>query len=292
MKPAPFTYAAPASVDDALALLDTHGEAAKLLAGGQSLVPMMNLRLASPTHVIDLNRVEGLDYLEERNGVLAIGAMTRQRVLERSAVVRQHYPLLTEAAPLIGHPATRNRGTVGGSIAHADPAAELPALLLTHGGSVIVKHVGGEREIPAENFFVSYFTTVLEPGELLTEVRLRRWPEGTGWCFLEESRRYGDYAVVGVAALMRLDANGQCAEVAVTLFGVGEVPYVVASAPALLVGQPPSEARLTAVGQAAAEGVTPEDDVHASAAFRRHLSAVLTRHALRTSAERAGASPL
>ncbi len=131
-----------------------------------------------------------------------------QRALERSEVVRQHYPLLAEAAPLIGHPATRNRGTVGGSIAHADPAAELPALLLTHGGSVVVHGADGEREISANDFFVSYFTTALEPGELLTEVRLRRWPEGTGWCFLEESRRYGDYAVVGVAALMRLDTDG------------------------------------------------------------------------------------
>ncbi len=287
MKPAPFTYAAPTSVDEVIALLDTHGEAAKLLAGGQSLTPMMNLRLATPAYIIDLNRLEGLDYMEERDGFLTIGAMTRQRRLERSEMVRQHYPLLAEAAPAIGHPATRNRGTVGGSIAHADPAAELPALLLTHGGSVVVHSANGERDVPAEDFFVTYFTTVLEPGELLTEVRLRRWPAGTGWCFLEESRRYGDYAVVGVAALMRLDAEGRCAEVAVTLFGVGDAPYPVTQATALLVGQTPSEERVAAVGQAAAESVEPEDDVHASVAFRRHLSAVLTRRALRTAAERA-----
>lgn len=287
MKPAPFTYASPTTVDDVIALLDTHGEAAKLLAGGQSLTPMMNLRLASPEYVIDLNRIEGLDYMEERDGVLAIGAMTRQRRLERSDVVRQHYPLLAEAAPLIGHPATRNRGTIGGSLAHADPAAELPALLLTHGGSVVVQGVHGSREIPAEEFFVTILTTTLEPGELLTEVRLRRWPAGTGWCFLEESRRYGDYAVVGVAALLHLHADGGCAQVAVTLFGVGDTPYVVAEAPTLLVGHRPGEDRFTAVGQAAAEGVEPEDDVHASAAFRRHLCAVLTRRALRTAAERA-----
>lgn len=291
MKPAPFTYAAPSSVDDVLALLNTHGEAAKLLAGGQSLTPMMNLRLATPAFIIDLNRLAGLDYIEERNGFLAIGAMARQRVLERSEVVRRHYPLLAEAAPLIGHPATRNRGTVGGSNSHADPAAELPALLLTHGGSVVVHGADGDREIPAEDFFVSYFTTVLAPGELLTEVRLRRWPEGTGWCFLEESRRHGDYAVVGVATLLCLNADGQCTEVAVTLFGVGETPHRVAQAAPLLVGHPPSEARLDEVGQAAADGVKPEDDVHASAAFRRHFSAVLTRRALRTAAERAGSKP-
>lgn len=288
MKPAPFTYAAPESVAEVIALLDTHGDAAKLLAGGQSLTPMMNLRLASPAYIIDLNCLAGLDYIEERDGYLAIGAMTRQRRLERSEVVRQHYPLLAETARLIGHPATRNRGTVGGSIAHADPAAELPALLLTYGGSVVAHGSDGDREIPAEDFFVSYFTTALEPGELLTEVRLRRWPEGTGCCFLEESRRYGDYAVVGVSALMHLDADGRCDEVAVTLFGVGEAPYPVAQAASLLVGQIPGEERLSAVGQAAAEGVEPEDDVHASAAFRRHLSAVLTRRVLRTAAERAG----
>ncbi|ETW98890.1 MAG: hypothetical protein ETSY1_16990 [Candidatus Entotheonella factor] len=288
MKPAPFTYAAPESVDEVIALLDAHGGDAKLLAGGQSLTPMMNLRLASPAYVIDLNRLEGFEYMQERDGFLAIGAMTRQRHLERSALVRQHYPLLAEAARLIGHPATRNRGTVGGSIAHADPAAELPALLLTYGGSVIARGAGGDQEIPAEDFFVSYFTTALEPGELLTEVRLRRWPEGTGWCFLEESRRYGDYAVAGVAALMHVNASGRCDEVAVTVFGVGDVPYPVGQAASLLVGQVPSEERLAAVGQAAAEGIEPEDDVHASAAFRRHLSAVLTHRALRTAADRAG----
>ncbi len=280
-------YAAPTTVGEAIHLLDTHGEAAKLMAGGQSLTPMMNLRLASPEYVIDLNRIEGLDYIEERDGLLTIGAMTRQRRLERSAVVRQHYPLLAEAAPLIGHPATRNRGTVGGSLAHADPAAELPAVLLTHGGSVVVQGANGDREIPAADFFVTLWSTALEPGELLTEVRLRRWPAGTGWCFLEESRRYGDYAVVGVAALLHVGADGRCAQAAVTLFGVGDVPYAVSEAPALLVGQTPDDDRFAAVGQAAAEGAAPEDDVHASAAFRRHLCAVLTRRALRTAAERA-----
>lgn len=288
MKPAPFTYAAPTTVDEVIALLDTHGEAAKLMAGGQSLTPMMNLRLASPKYIIDLNGLEGLDHLEERDDFLVIGAMTRQRRLERSEVVREHYPLLAEAAAVIGHPATRNRGTIGGSLAHADPAAELPALLLTYGGSVLVQGANGAREIPAADFFVTFLTTALEPGELLTEVRLRRWPTGTGWCFLEESRRYGDFAVAGVAALVHLDADGRCTQAAVTLFGVGDAPYPVAEATGLLVGQMPDEDRFAAVAQAAAEGAEPEDDVHASAAFRRHLCAVLTRRALRTAVERAG----
>ena len=287
MKPAPFTYTAPSTVEEAIALLTEHGEEAKVLAGGQSLVPMMNFRLARPQYVIDLNRVAGLDYLTARNGVLAVGAMTRQRSLERSDLVQQHSPLLAEATALIGHPAIRNRGTVGGSMAHADPAAELPAVLLAYGGSVTVQGPQGAREVAAGELFVTYFTTSLASDEILTEVRFPRWPPGTGWCFMEESRRHGDFAMVGVAALLTLDAHRRCTRVAVALTGVGGVPYNVAEAPALLVGQMPDEARMAAVAQAASAGVEPEGDIHASAEFRRHLSGVLTRRALRQAVERA-----
>jgi carbon-monoxide dehydrogenase medium subunit len=250
---------------------------------------MMNLRLARPQHIVDLNRIAGLDYITEREDALAIGTMTRQRSLERAPLVRQRYPLLSEAATLIGHVAIRNRGTVGGSIAHADPAAELPAALLAHGGSVQVQGPRGTRQIAGDAFFQAYLTTALEPDEILTEVRWPRWPTGTGWCFMEESRRHGDFAMVGVAVLLTLDAARQCTQVAIALCGVGGMPHKVAAAPALLLGHPLDEARLRDVAQAAAAEIEPEGDLHASAEFRRHLSAVLTQRALRKAAERATA---
>jgi CO/xanthine dehydrogenase FAD-binding subunit len=287
MKPAPFTYAAPSTVEEAIALLAEHGDTAKLLAGGQSLMPLMNLRLARPQYIIDLNRIAGLDSIQEHDGALVVGTMTRQRSLERVPTVRQYYPLLSEATTLIGHVAIRNRGTVGGSIAHADPAAEQPAVLLAHGGSVQVQGPRGTRQIVADSLFRTYLTTDLEPDEILTEVHFPRWSLGTGWCFMEESRRHGDFAMVGVAVLLTLDAARQCTEVAVALCGVGDRPHKVAAAPTLLLGHPLDEARLRAVAQAAASEIEPDSDLHASAEFRRHLSAVLTQRALRKAAERA-----
>jgi aerobic carbon-monoxide dehydrogenase medium subunit len=287
MKPAPFTYAAPSTIDEAIALLRAHGDTVKLLAGGQSLMPMMNLRLARPQYIVDLNRIPDLAYLTERDGVLAVGALTRQRSLERSPTVRRDYPLLYEATTLMGHMAIRNRGTVGGSIAHADPAAELPAVLLAHGGSVQVQGPRGTRQIAAIDLFRAYLTTALEPDEILTEVRFPRYPAGTGWCFMEESRRHGDFAMVGVAVLLTLDPARQCTHVEVVLCGVGGVPHKVAAAPALLLGHPVDDARLSDLAQIAASEIEPESDLHASTEFRRHLSAVLTRRALRKAAERA-----
>ena len=287
MKPAPFTYAAPTTLEEALALLAEYGDTAKLLAGGQSLMPLMNLRLARPQYIIDLNRIAGLDAIQERDSALVIGTMTRQRSLERLPDVRQHYPLLYEATTLIGHVAIRNRGTVGGSIAHADPAAELPAVLLAHGGSVQVQGPRGTRQIGADDLFRTYLTTALEPDEILTEVYFPRWPAGTGWCFMEESRRHGDFAMVGVAVLLTLDAAQRCTQVAVALCGVGDRPHKVAAAPALLLGHPLDEARLRDVAQAAAAEIEPDSDLHASAEFRRHLSTVLTQRALRQAAARA-----
>jgi CO/xanthine dehydrogenase FAD-binding subunit len=292
MKPAPFSYAAPSTLEEAITLLGECGETAKLLAGGQSLIPMMNFRLARPEYVIDLNRVSGLDFISERDDVLVVGAMTRQRNLERAAVVRQHYPLLLEATELIGHAAIRNRGTVGGSIAHADPAAELPAVLLAYGGSVRVQGPQGTRQVAAEDLFLTYFTTALEPMEILTEVHFPRWPQGTGWCFLEESRRYGDFAMVGVAALLTLATERQCTQAAVVLTGVGGTPHKVEEATTILCGHVVDEARIAEVAQAAADGVDPEGDLHASAEFRRHLSGVLTRRALSKAADRATAGQI
>ena len=287
MKPAPFTYAAPSTLEEALTLLNEHSDAVKLLAGGQSLMPMLNLRLARPQYIVDLNRIPGLDYIAERDGALAVGALTRQHSLERSPSVRQDYPLLYEATTLIGHRAIRNRGTVGGSIVHADPAAELPAVLVAHGGSVQVRGPRGTRQIAATDFFRAYLTTALEPDEILTEVRFPRPPAGTGWCCMEESRRHGDFAMVGVAVLLTLDTARQCTHVAVVLCGVGGVPHHVAAAPALLLGHTVEAARLRNVAQAAASEIEPESDLHASAEFRRHLSTVLIQRAVRQAAARA-----
>jgi len=248
---------------------------------------MLNLRLARPQYIVDLNRIPGLDYIAERDGGLAVGTLTRQRSLERSSSVRQDYPLLYEATALIGHRAIRNRGTVGGSIAHADPAAELPAVLVAHRGSVQVRGPNGTRQIAATDFFRAYLTTALESDEILTEVRFPHPPVGTGWCFLEESRRHGDFAMVGVAVLLTLDMARQCTHVAVVLCGVGGVPHQVAAAPALLLGHTVDTARLRDVAQAAASEIEPESDLHASAEFRRHLSTVLIQRAVRQAAERA-----
>jgi len=290
MKPAPFTYAAPSTLEDAITLLREYGDTVKLLAGGQSLMPMLNLRLARPQYIVDLNRIPGLDYIAERVGVLAVGALTRQRSLERSPSVRQDYPLLYEATILIGHRAIRNRGTVGGSIVHADPAAELPAALIAYGGSVQIQGPRGTRQIPATDFFRAYLTTALEPDEILTEVRFPRPPAGTGWCFMEESRRHGDFAMVGVAVLLTLDTARQCTRVSIVLFGVGNMPHQVAAAPALLLGHTVDAERLRDVAQAAASEIEPESDLHASADFRRHLSTVLIQRAGLQAAARATAS--
>ncbi len=287
MKPAPFSYVAPSSINEVVALLDDYGDTAKLLAGGQSLLPMMNFRLARPAYIIDLNRLDGLDYIIERDDTLVVGAMTRHSRLERSDLIAQHYPLLQEAVTFIGHTAIRNRGTIGGSLAHADPAAELPAILLAYGGSVCVQGPSGTREVAAKDLFLTYFTTTLAANEMLTEVRLPRWPSATGWCFLEESRRHGDFAMVGVAALVTLDTEGQCTQAAVTITGVGGVPYNVNEVASLLVGHPAAAERIAQVAQAAADGVDPEGDIHASAEFRRHLSGVLTQRALTRAVERA-----
>ena len=287
MKPAPFAYLSPASVDEAVALLNDYRDSAKLLAGGQSLLPMMNFRLARPAYIIDLNRVQGLDYIIERDDTLRIGAMTRHRHLERSDLVAQHYPLLHEAVAYIGHTAIRNRGTIGGSLAHADPAAELPAILLAYGGSVMAQGPSGTREVMADDLFLTYFTTALASDEILTEIRLPRWPVRTGWCFLEESRRHGDFAMVGVAALVTLDAAGHCSRVAVTITGVGGVPYNVQQATSILLGNPVTTDLIRELAQLVATAVEPESDIHASAEFRRHLSAVLTQRALTVAVERA-----
>lgn len=280
MKPAPFAYHAPTCVEEAVGLLSSLGEDAKLLAGGQSLGPMLNLRLATPSALIDLNRIDGLDYLQvDENGVLVLGPLTRHRALEHSEAVRRGWPLLHEAMPFVGHRAIRNRGTIGGSLAHADPAAELPAVILAMGGELVIEGPSGRRQVGSEEFFLTYLTTCLAPQEMLREIRIPAQAPGTGQCWMEFSPRSGDFALVGVAATVRLDPQGRYEAARLVYTGVADVPLMVEGAEQL-VGEDPSEAIHGAVGQAVAATIRPPSDVMASGEFRRHLVRVLTRRAL------------
>ncbi len=285
MKPASFQYAAPATVEDTLALLRAHGAEGKVLAGGQSLVPLLNMRLARPSVIIDLNGVSELDYIRVEDGEVAIGAMTRQRTAERSPVVARALPLLADALPLVGHLQIRTRGTIGGSMAHADPAAELPAVLAALDGSVVVRGRRGARRLRAEAFFVSYLTTALRPDELLVEVRLPAH-QRHGTAFLEVSRRHGDYALVGVAAAV-LMTGARCTQARLALTGVGPTPIRVPEAEAAVTGQTLTDDVLAEAGRIVTDRVDPDGDIHASAAYRKEVAGVLVRRALRAAAARA-----
>ncbi len=288
MKPVRFAYADPRSVDEALTLLGEHGDEAKLLAGGQSLVPLLNLRLARPSVLIDLNRVAGLDGIMLDGDVLRVGAMTRQRSLERDAAVRARCPLLAEALRFVGHPAIRHRGTVGGSLAHADPAAELPAVIVCLGGAVVARGRAGERVIDAAEFFQDLMTTALRADELLSEVRFRLPSSAAGWAFLELARRHGDFALVGVAAVIEPGSERTVREARVSLFGVGPTPVRASAAERELAGREPTAERLRRAAELVTETLRPDADLHASADYRRQVAGVLTRRALALAVGRRG----
>ena len=268
-------------------MLAEHGEEAKLLAGGQSLVPLLNFRLVRPAHLVDLNDVAGLEGIRAADGWLAIGAMTRQRAVETSAVVRERCPLLAEAMPQIGHVQIRNRGTIGGSLVHADPAGELPAVVAALGGELVLRSGRGERVVRAADFFVGYLTTATAPDELLTEVRVPVTAAGTGTAFVEMSRRHGDFAIVAVAATVTLDGSGSCTACSLTVAGVGPVPVVIGEAAQALVGVRPGAAHFEEAGRRVALGVEPDSDLHASSAYRKRVAGVLARRALERAARRA-----
>jgi CO/xanthine dehydrogenase FAD-binding subunit len=284
---AQFEYLAPASTGEALAMLTEHGEQAKLLAGGQSLVPLMNFRLVRPGYLVDLNGIGDLAGIREEDGHLAIGAMTRQRAVERSPLVQARCPLLAEAMPLIGHFQIRNRGTIGGSLAHADPAAELPAVVAALGGELLAKGPKGERRISSDRFFKGYLTTDLGPDELLVGVSVPVAPPRTGAAFLEVSRRHGDFALVGVAALLTLDAAGVCTRAALALTGVGPVPVVAEEAARVVIGGKPTPAAFEEAGRRVSAALSPDSDIHASAEYRKHVGGVLARRALARAFDRA-----
>lgn len=286
MKPAPFAYYCPESLDEAVRLLDEHGEDGKVLAGGQSLMPLMNLRLARPAAIIDLNRVPGLDRVADGDRGIGIGALTRQRALERDAGLAARNPLLAAAVPLIGHFQIRNRGTVGGSLVHADPAAELPAVTVALGAEFVLASASGERVVPAEDFYLGYMATAIEANEVLTEIRLPPWKEGRLWAIDEVSRRKGDFAMVGVALWVDLD-GAACEEARVVLFGVGGKPVRIEKAEERLKGAVLDEAAGKDVERIVADELDPDSDIHASALYRKEVGGVLARRALAAAARRA-----
>lgn len=289
MKPAPFKYHAPHSLEEALSLMNQHADEAKLLAGGQSLVPAMNFRVVQPSLLIDLNRVQEMAYISEDKNALRIGAMARERQLEFNTSIETRTPLLHEAVPFIAHPQIRNRGTVGGSIVNADPAAELPVLMLALDARLKAQSISGERWIDAKDFFVGMFTTALEPNEILVEIELPFMSAHTGWSFMEVAPRAGDYALMGVAALVTLDENRKCTHAKLVYLNAGDGPVDAKDAAKSLEGETLSDAVMESAATMASEKeINPFGNVHTSPEFQRHLAKVLTQKALKQAIQRAG----
>jgi len=284
MKPAPFTYHAPASLPEALGLVATLDNA-KLLAGGQSLMPMMNFRFVQPDHVIDLNTLPGLAAIERRGERLFIGAMARQRDVERSALVKDTCPIIPEAYRQVSHTQVRNRGTYGGSLCHNDPASEQPCFTAALDGVIEVASQRGTREIAASAFSQGFMSTALAADEIMTGATLAIWPKGHGHAFIEYSRRHGDFAIVGVAALMTRDANGRISRLSITLCGIAAGPVRLGAAEQELTGQAAGTAQFERAGEIA-RGLDALEDAHVTADYRQHLAGVLTRRALAAAAAR------
>jgi aerobic carbon-monoxide dehydrogenase medium subunit len=278
MKPPPFRYHDPKTVGEAVGLLGSL-ENAKLLAGGQSLMPMLNFRFVLPDHIIDLNRVEGLSYIRESGNALEIGAMTRQRELEFSDIVRARWPIMHEALLQVGHRQTRNRGTIGGSLCHLDPAAELVSLATGYDATAIIAGRNGQRELPFAEFPVAYMTPAIEPDELLTGIRFPQWAAEHGHAFVEFSRRHGDFAITSAAVLIEADGGGRITRASVTIGGMGTAPVRARELEQAIVGQVPTRELFRDACESCRK-LEAIDDVHAPASYRQHLAAVLSRRAL------------
>lgn len=289
MKPAPFEYFAPQSLEKALDVKSQYSsDEARILAGGQSLVPAMNFRVVQPSVLIDLNRVAELSYIREDEGVLRIGAMTRERQLESDPLIARWSPLLMEAMPHVAHPQIRNRGTLGGSLANADPAAELPVIMLALAARLKVCSSSSERWIDAQNFFAGMFSTDLAPDEILVEIELPRSPSHTGWSFLEVAPRAGDYALMGVAALITLDENKVCRRARLVYLNAGDGPVQATEAAHVLEGAVFNDALIESAAALASEKeIDPFGNLHASPEYQRHLANVLTKRALAIAVNRA-----
>ncbi len=287
MKPAPFEYHAPTTVAEAAELLSSLGDA-KLLAGGQSLIPLLALRLTRFEHLIDLGRVDELRGIDRANGTVTIGAMTTEADVGSSAVVAAGAPLVTKATPLIGHFQIRNRGTVGGSIAHADPSAEYPAVAAALEATLLLSSASGSRRVSATDFFQSTFMTSISDDEILTAIEFPVWEGATGFGAYEVARRHGDFALVGAMAGVSITGD-RVSKAAVALFGVAGTPYRAVTAETALVGASPGTADLTEIGQLAASELDPPGDIHASGAYRRQIAAVVVERALRAALQEATA---
>jgi aerobic carbon-monoxide dehydrogenase medium subunit len=285
--PAAFDYHPATSVDEAIALLQQYGDEAKLLAGGHSLLPTMKLRLAQPGHLIDLGRISGLSYIREDGGVVAVGAMTRYVDIERSEVLKKHFALLPEGVAQIGDAQVRNRGTIGGSIAHSDPAADTPGIVLALKADIVAKGPNGVRTIKADDFFMDLFQTALQPDEVITEIRFAKPPVHTGSAYMKLANKASHYAVVGCAAVVTLDSNGTCTSASVVITGASVKPTRVSTVEAGLVGKKLDEATIANAASHAADGLEVVSDIHGSQEYRAQMATVLARRVGARAAERA-----
>jgi carbon-monoxide dehydrogenase medium subunit/2-furoyl-CoA dehydrogenase FAD binding subunit len=281
MKPSAFEYYTPFTVREAVELLQRHGDEAKILAGGQSLIPMMNFRVARPKVLIDINKIKELDYIREEKGELVIGGLTRERTLEVSPVVKKKCPILAEAISHIGHLPIRTRGTIGGSLVHADPSAEIPIIVCGLGGKMKVVGPSGERTLGPDEFFLTYLTSALEAAEVLVEVRIPTLPANAGWSFMEFSRRHGDFGIVAVASVLYLENKGLCRQARIALGGVAPTPMRAGEAENLLAGRVITEELIKEAGIKAAQATDPESDYHASAEYRKDMAKVFTQRSLK-----------
>ncbi|MGE0878773.1 MAG: xanthine dehydrogenase family protein subunit M [Acidimicrobiia bacterium] len=289
MKPPAFEYLSPTSIDEAAAALAEAGEDAKVMAGGQSLIPLLSLRLARPAVVIDLSGVRELAGISPNGSGVKVGAMTRHRTVEKSSDIATLVPLLAQAMPLIGHAAIRSRGTIGGSLAHADPAAELPSVAAALDAKfTMTSKARGERTVSAADFFQGFFTTAIQPDEILTAITFPKAAANTGYCIEEVARRHGDFAMVGAAVVLGID-GGKINKAAISLLNVHETPFRATAAEAALIGQAPSVALFADAATAGTKDLEPSGDLHASPAYRRKVGAVCIRRALEKASAQAGA---
>ena len=288
MIPAAFDYHRPETLDEAVKLLKKHGDEAKVLSGGMSLLPMLKLRLASFAHLVDINRIPGLDYIKEKGGNLCIGAMTRQEALERSDLIRTKYPILADAIPLIADPLVRNRGTIGGNVANGDPGNDQPAIMLALGATFVARGPKGERSVPAGQFYKGLYSTALAPNEILTEIRIPAPPPKSGGAYAKLKRKTGDFAVAAAAVQLTLNAKGAIERAAIGLTNAGLTPVEAADAAKYLAGKMPDEKTIAEAAKMAAAKSSPSADRRGSVEYKKEMARVLTARALRKAVQRAG----
>jgi len=288
MIPPAFEYLRPKTIPEALTHLEQHGDDAKILSGGQSLIPMMKLRLARPAYLVDINRIAGLSYVKEEGGFLKIGGLTREAEVESSPVVRSKYPLVFDTTRVIADPQVRNLATVGGNLAHGDPANDHPATMMALGAQIVATGKKGERVIPIESFFVGLFTTALEPGEILTEIRIPAPPPRSGGAYLKVERKVGDFATAAVAVELTLDDKGVINKAGIALTNVGPTPIKAKKAEEFLYGKKPDAATIAQAAELAAADAQPSDDLHGPAVYKKGLIKELTKRAIARALDRAG----